>query len=43
VSVEVNEDVLLLWAPRLPAKQVLVLFDAAVAIQRRIQRVVASL
>jgi hypothetical protein len=43
VIVEVNDDVLLLWAPRLPAEQVLVLFDAAVAIQRRIPRVVASL
>jgi len=43
VTVDVNEDVLLLWAPRLPAEQVLVLFDAAVGIQRRIPRVVASL
>ena len=43
VSVDVNDDVLLLRAPRLPAEQVLVLFDAAVAIRRRIPRVVASL
>ena len=38
VSVDVNEDVLLLSAPLLPAEQVLVLFDAAVAIWRRIPR-----
>lgn len=43
VTAEVNEDVLVLSAPLLPAEQVLVLFDAAVAIQRRIPRVVASL
>jgi hypothetical protein len=43
VTVDVNEDVLLLWAPKLPAEQVLLLFDAAVAIRRRIPRVVASL
>jgi hypothetical protein len=43
VTVDVNDDVLLLWARRLPAEQVLVLFDAAAAIQRRIPRVVASL
>lgn len=43
VIVDVNDDVLLLRAPRLPAEQVLVLFDAAVAIRRRIPRVVASL
>ena len=43
VSVDVNEDVLLLSAPLLPAEQVLVLFDAAVAIRRRIPRVVSSL
>lgn len=39
VTADVNEDVLLLWVPR----QVLVLFDAAVAIRRRIPRVVTSL
>ena len=33
VSVDVNEDVLLLSAPLLPAEQVLVLFDTAVAIR----------
>lgn len=43
VRVDVNEDVLLLWAPKLPAEQMLLLFDAAVAIRRRIPRVVASL
>ena len=43
VSVDVNEDVLLLSAALLPAEQVLVLFDAAVAIRRRIPRVVSSL
>ena len=43
VTAEVNEDVLLLSAPLLPAEHVLVLFDAAVAIRRRIPRVVASL
>ena len=43
VSVDVNEDVLLLSAPLLPAERVLVLFDAAVAIRRRIPRVVSSL
>jgi hypothetical protein len=43
VTVDVNEDVLLLWTPKLPAEQVLLMFDAAVAIRRRIPRVVASL
>ena len=43
VSVDVNEDVLLLSSPLLPAEQVLVLFDAAIAIRRRIPRVVSSL
>ena len=43
VTVDVNEDVLLLGAPKLPAEKVLLLFDAAVAIRRRIPRVVASL
>jgi hypothetical protein len=43
VSVDANEDVLLLSAPLLPAEQVLGLFDAAVAIRRRIARVVSSL
>jgi hypothetical protein len=35
VTVDGNQDVLLLWAPKLPAGQVLLLFDAAVAIRRR--------
>jgi hypothetical protein len=43
VTVDVNEDVLLLWAPQLPAEKVLLLFDAAVAIRRRIPRVASSL
>jgi hypothetical protein len=43
VTVEVNEDVLLLRASELPAEQVLLLFDAAVAIHRRIPRVLPSL
>ena len=43
VTADVNENVLLLSAPRLPAEQVLVLFDTAVAIRRRIPRVVSSL
>ena len=43
VTADVNEDVLLLWAPRMPTEQVLVLFDTAVAIGRRIPRVVSNL
>lgn len=43
VTAELNEDVLLLSAPRLPAEQVLVLYDAAVAIHRRIPRSLSSL
>ena len=43
VTTELNEDVLLLSAPRLPAEQVLVLFDVAVAIHRRIPRSLSSL
>ena len=43
VTVDVNEDVLLLWAPELPAEQVLRLYDAAVAIHRRIPRSLPSL
>jgi hypothetical protein len=43
VSVDVNEDVLLLSAPRLPAEKVLVLYDAAEEIRSRIPRVVSSL
>lgn len=43
VVLDVNEDALLLWAPLLPAEQVRLLLDAALAIQRRIPRVVASL
>lgn len=42
VTVETNEDVVLLSAPRLPAEQVLRLFDAAVAIHRRIPHSLAS-
>lgn len=43
VTVEVNQDVVLLWAPELPAEQVLRLYDAAVAIHRRIPRSLPSL
>jgi hypothetical protein len=43
VTAEANENVLLLSAAELPAEQVLVLFDAAVAIHRRIPRVLPSL
>jgi hypothetical protein len=43
VTAEVNENVLLLSAPELPSVQVLRLFDAAVAIHRRIPRVLPSL
>jgi hypothetical protein len=43
VTAEVNEDVLLLSAPALPAEQVLRLYDAAVAIDRRLPRVLPSL
>ena len=43
VTADVNEDVLLLSAPRVSVEQVLVLFDAAVAIGRRIPRVLSSL
>lgn len=43
VTVEVNEDVLLLSAPLLPAEQVLRLYDAAVAIHERIPRSLPSL
>ncbi len=43
VTADVNDDALLLSAPLLPAEQVLVLFDCAVAIQRRVPRVVASM
>jgi hypothetical protein len=43
VTAELNEDVLLLSAPRLPAEQILVLFDAVVAIHRRIPRSLSSL
>jgi hypothetical protein len=42
-TAEVSEDVLLLWAPLLPPARVLLLFDAACRIHRRIPRVVASL
>jgi len=43
VTAELNEQVLLLSAPRLPAEQVLLLYDAAVAIHRRLPRVLPSL
>jgi hypothetical protein len=43
VAVEVNEDVVLLTAPLLPAEQVLRLYDGAVAIHGRIPRSLASL
>ncbi|MGH2635344.1 MAG: hypothetical protein ACRDHU_04275 [Actinomycetota bacterium] len=43
VTVEVNEDVVLLSAPLLPAEQVLRLYDAAVAIHKRIPRSLPSL
>ncbi len=43
VTVDVNDDVLLLWAPLLSPEHVLLLFHAAVAIRRRIPRVAASL
>jgi hypothetical protein len=43
VTAEVREDTLLLSAPLLPAEQVLVLFDTAVEIRRRIPRVISSL
>src|SRR5687767_14961946 len=43
VTVELNEQVLLLSAPRLRAEQVLVLYDAAVAIHERIPRSLSSL
>jgi hypothetical protein len=43
VTVDVNEDVVLLSAPELPAEQVLRLYDAAVAIHGRIPRSLPSL
>lgn len=43
VAVDVNENVVLLSAPELPAEQVLRLFDAAVAIHERIPRSLPSL
>lgn len=43
VTAEVNENVLLLRAPVLPAEQVLRLYDAAVAIHRRLPRSLPSL
>jgi hypothetical protein len=42
-TAEANEHVLLLTSPELPAEQVLVLFDAAVAIHRRLPRSLPSL
>jgi hypothetical protein len=42
VGADVNEDVLLLSGPRLPAEKVLRLYDAAVAIAERIPRSLAS-
>jgi hypothetical protein len=43
VTAEIGEDTLLLWAPLLPPEQVLVLFESAAEIPRRIPRVVWSL
>lgn len=43
VTAEVNDDVLLLSAPRLAPEQVLVLFDAAVQLHERIPRSLPSL
>lgn len=43
VIAEVGEGTLLLWAPELPPEQVLRLLYAAIAIRRRIPRVLASL
>ena len=43
VTVDVNEDAVLLSAPELPAEQVLLLYDAAVAISERIPRSLPSL
>lgn len=43
VTVDVNEDTVLLSAPELPAEQVLRLYDAAVGIHRRIPRSLPSL
>jgi hypothetical protein len=43
VTAEAKEHVLLLTAPLLPAEEVLLLFDAAVRIHRKVPRVVASL
>jgi hypothetical protein len=43
VSLEVNEDVVLLWAPLLAPERMLRLLDAAVAIHRRVPHVVSSL
>ena len=43
VTAEVKEHVLLLTAAQLPAEQVLLLYDAAVAIHRRLPRVLPSL
>ena len=43
VTADVNADTMLLWAPTLPAEMVLRLFDAAVAIERRVPRSLPSL
>jgi hypothetical protein len=43
VIAEVGEGTLLMWAPELPPEQVLRLLYAAIAIRRRIPRVLASL
>jgi hypothetical protein len=43
VTAEVNEHVLLLSAPLLPAEQVVLLFDAAVRTHQRVPRVLPSL
>jgi hypothetical protein len=43
VTLDVNENAVLLWARELPAEQVLRLYDAAVAIHERIPRSLPSL
>ena len=43
VTLDVNEDVILLTAPELPPEQVLRLYDAAVAIHERIPHSLPSL
>jgi hypothetical protein len=43
VTIELNEDVLLLTAPRMPAERVLLLLECAIAIRRHLPRDLASL